>query len=453
MEQEFGLNIDSIRKHKTASIIMMSIPAIISMVMTSLINVADGFFMGNFIHKDAIAAVNLGLPIIYIYLGAGLMVGVGGSVIASIALGAKDIQKARAAFNQTVFMAAATALFLSVAFFFLLKPVANVLGAGGRVAEYFFEYYTILLFELPLMIMSSVLGTFLFREGKPNLAMNITVFGVLLNIVLDYVFAALLKTGIKGIAFASLIAAGLQCLWSVTYYLKFSRIFKFSRFAFDKEAAVKMLQNGSSECIGELSMCICMFCYNLVILKNFGPDGVTAFTIVGYTAYVFSMIITGFCMGCGPLISFSIGAKEKRLGISIRKRTSLMVFLAGAVVVIILCFVSGWYSRVFVQDEKVQQMALRGIRIFMFNFLLCGINSIASAYFTSCGKAKESAIISSSRGLVILLATIFILPMIFGFDGIFLTSPVTETITLLLTFIFIREDSKELEKDSGGLAA
>lgn len=440
MQNFENLDIGFIEKNKFKSILTFSVPAIISMVMTSLINVTDGFFMGNFIGKDAIAAVNLGLPIIYIYLAVGLMIGVGGSVISGISLGSGDVQKSKSVFNQTVATSAVVSFLLSVIFFFTLEPVAKVLNAQGKVAVYFRAYYMVLLLELPLMIINSVLGMFIRAQGNPALYMKVNTLTVTMNIVLDYIFAGPLALGVKGIAFASLVSAAAGTVIMILYFLKRSEVFGFQKFSFDKKIFSDTMLNGSSECIGELSMCISMFCYNFVIMRKFGADGVTAFTIVGYVAYVFSMIVVGFGQGVSPLISFAFGAKNKPLARSLRKRTSAMVFAAGVAVVLLLLFTSKFYSGIFVDDEKIQHMVQNGLMIFMTNFLLCGINAIASFYFTSIGKAKESALISFSRGFFVLLVSIFVLPVFFGMNGIWLSSPVTETVTLFITLLCLKKD-------------
>ena len=90
-------------------------------------------------------------------------------------------------------------------------------------------------------------------------------------------------------------------------------------------------------------------------------------------------------------------------------------------------------------------MIKSGILIFMWDFVLCGLNAIASFYFTSIGKAKESAVISSARGLVILLAAIFVLPAILGMNGVWLASPATEILTLVITLFYLKKDRKEID--------
>ncbi|WP_288568224.1 MATE family efflux transporter [uncultured Treponema sp.] len=439
-----SMNVDLIRAGKTRAILAFSVPAIISMVLTSLINVADGFFMGNFIHKDAIAAVNLGLPIIYLFLATGLMVSVGGSVLAGMSMGRKDEESCRSVFSQTMATCAVASVLLSVVMFFLLRTILAVLGAEGDVAKYFLQYYTILLFELPVMTVNASLGMFVRAEGRPQFYMGVTAFTCVLNILLDWLFTAGFGFGVRGIAAASLVSAVLGFSLLLFYFAKKARVFKFVKFRFDREVFKSTMLNGLSEFIGEFSMCISMAAYNFVIMRRIGVDGVTAFTVVGYTAYVFSMVVCGFGQGMAPLASFVYGAKEKLLARKLFTRTVLLVLAAGCATVAFVGFGSGWYSRIFVSDVAVQQMIKSGILIFMWDFVLCGLNAIASFYFTSIGKAKESAVISTARGLVILLASIFVLPAILGMNGIWLTSPATEILTLAITLFYLKKDRREI---------
>lgn len=440
-----SMNVDSIRAGRTRAILAFSVPAIISMVLTSLINVADGFFMGNFVHKDAIAAVNLGLPIIYLFLATGLMVSVGGSVLAGMAMGRKDEKSCRSIFSQTMATCAASSVLLSVVMFFLLRTVLAVLGAEGEVAKYFLQYYTVLLFELPVMTVNASLGMFVRAEGRPQFYMAITTFTCVLNILLDWIFTAGFGFGVRGIAAASLASAVLGFAILLSYFLKGVHVFRFVKFRFDRKVFRDTMLNGISEFIGELSMCISMAAYNFVIMRRIGVDGVTAFTVVGYTSYVFSMVVCGFGQGMSPLASFVYGAKEKLLARKLFSRTNLLVFIAGALTVALVGFGSSFYSRIFVDDAAVQQMIKSGILIFMWNYILCGLNAIASFYFTSIGKAKESAVISTARGLVILIAAIFVLPSIFGMNGIWLTSPATEILTLAITLFYLKKDRREID--------
>ncbi len=432
------MNLEQLKQDTTKMIWQFSIPAIISMLLTSLITIADGFFIGNYVGKEGIAAVNLGLPIIYLYLGVGLMVSIGGVAIAGMALGSGDESASSQVFRQTIVTTFIFSVLLSFIMVFSFQPMLSLLRADRCVTEYFQEYYRIMLLELPVMVVNSSFGMFIRGEGHPKYYMKISIMDVLFNIFLDYIFADWLHMGVAGIALASLLAALASFICILYFFVRKASIYRLGGFRFSGKICVQSILNGSSEFIGEMSTGIAMFAYNFVIMRKIGADGVTAFTIVGYVAYAFSMVIVGFGQGTSPLISFAYGAKEKILAAHIRRRTNRYVCCAGIVVFLLMAAGMEWYSRLFVQNERVEGMIQSGMLIFMTSFFFSGVNAITSFYYTATGRAFESAVISASRGLVVLLACIFTLPFLFGMTGVWLAAPVTEGITLGITLYFLR---------------
>ncbi len=438
------MDLERMKSNSTSMILQFSIPSIISMVLTSLITIADGFFMGNYVGKEGIAAVNLGLPIVYLYLGIGLMVSIGGVAIAGMALGSGDREAGNQVFRQTIVTTVLFTVLISCIMLFCFQPMLAILHADGQVISHFQDYYRIMLLELPILVVNSSFGMFIRGEGSPEFYMKISILNVLLNILLDYLFAGYFQKGAAGIAMASLLSALVSLSCILYYFWKKASIYHLGKFRFSWEICVRAILNGSSEFIGEISTGITMFAYNFVIMRRIGVDGVTAFTIAGYVVYAFSMVIIGFGQGASPLISFCYGAEEKRLASDIRKRTNRYVFGAGTIVFLLMAAGTDWYSGLFVQNENVRQMIRSGILIFIFSFFFSGINSITSFYFTAIGKAFESAVISFSRGLVVLLVCIFTLPALFGMTGVWMAAPVTEAVTMLITGGFLyREYSSE----------
>ena len=434
------MDLERIRNNTAGMILQYSIPAIIAMVLTSLITVVDGYFIGNYVGEQGIAAVNLGLPVIYLFLSVGLMVSVGGVAIAGMALGAGDMEACGQVFRQTIVTTVVAAVMtgLLVALFF--EPVLDVLGAKGLVREYFRMYYGILLLELVVMVVNSSFGMFIRGEGDPQYYMKVNVVSVLTNIALDYIFAAVLRAGIAGIASASLISALVSLGLILYFFLRKAKVYRLGRFSFSLDVLRRTLFNGSSEFIGEMSTGIAMFAYNYVIMRRIGVSGVTAFTIVGYVSYVFGMIVIGFGQGASPLVSFSYGAGEHGLAGRLRRRTNGMVCAIGAAVFVVMGLLSEWYSGLFVKNNAIRGMVQSGMMIFMVSFFFSGINAVTSFYFTSIGKSLESAVISLSRGLVVLLACIFVLPAYLGMTGVWLAAPVTEFVTICISGMLVRRD-------------
>lgn len=432
------MDLEKIRKNYGGMLLGFAVPCIISMLLTAAISVVDGYFVGQFVGKNGTAAVSLGLPLVYVYLGLGLMVGVGGIAVAGMAHGAGEMKKCNSIFRQSIALTAWITGGLTVVLAVLFYPVTAGIPMDAGVRECFRDYYFIMLFTYPLMVINSNLGIFMRGEGKPQIGMFISISGLVLNILFDYLAVKVLGLGMQGVAYASLLSVGIGFLISVLFFVKRAEVYHFGKFSFAKEDAKRILFNGSSEMIGELSMCITMAAYNYVILQNAGVDGVAAFAIVGYAAYAFSMIIVGIGQGMTPLVSFVYGAREEDTAKCLLKRANVLCLAAGILVFAGMFFGKQGYSEMFLEgkDAKaVGAMIRSGIMIFSVSFLLEGFNTMASFYFTAIGRAKESALISSARGLVLLLAMIFLLPMLFGMTGVWLAAPVTEGLTVLISVV------------------
>ena len=155
------MNVNQIKENKLKMILGFSIPSIIAMLLQTIITITDGYFTGNYVGENALAAINLGLPVLYFYLGVGLCVGVGGSVISGRLLGAKDKQKASEVLSQTMVMSICVCIVISCLAFVLFTPILRILRADAGLSDYFTEYYMIMLFTYPLMVAGTVLGMFI----------------------------------------------------------------------------------------------------------------------------------------------------------------------------------------------------------------------------------------------------------------------------------------------------
>lgn len=434
------MNLESIKNNMLAMVLKFSIPSIIAMLLTSSVTIVDGFFVGNYVGKEGLAGINLGLPILYIYLGIGIMLGVGGIAISSIALGQGDMDKSNRVFNQTMISSLVISIALSIVMCFLLKSIINIVGLDKLVGGYFYDYYKIMFLAYPIMILNSCFGMFIRGEGRPEYFMMVNLLILVSNVILDYIFLDKLNMAIRGVALASLISLVLGLLATSLFFIKQSKIYKFKKFVLDRQVFKDTILNGSSELIGQLSMTISMALYNLVIMKTVGIDGIAAFTVVGYVGFIFSMVVIGFGQGASPLISYSYGAGELDISRQLRKLTNKLVLTFG-IILIISNLGSDWYSSLFLSGERLGEMIKLGLLIYSSSFLFAGINTINSFYFTSIGKAKESAIISGARRLVILIISILILPKLFGMGGVWLTSPMTELMTFVISYNLIKKES------------
>ena len=439
------MNIESIKQNKLHFILSFSVPSIVAMLLQTVITITDGYFTGNYVGEGAIAAINLGLPVLYLYLGIGLCVGVGGSVICAGLLGAKEKKKASEIFSQTMVSAVIVCIITSVVVFVLFTPILRVLKADGALAGYFTEYYRIMLFAYPMMVIGTVFGMFIRADGKPQICMFVSIASCVLNGLLDWYFVAVMNMGIRGSAIATLLVQIVSVLVQLGYFLSRSAGIRFCRFVFDKKANRQMLLNGLSEFIGEMASAVSMFTFNYVLMKYVGAEGVAAFTILGFVVYGYSMICIGFGQGISPLVGMCWGAREAQTAIEIRVITNKILIAIGVLVAAVFFVFGKYYAGIFGCSSAVADMVSSGFRLYAITFLVMGYDVINSMYFTSCEDAKSSALISSLRGIVLLLAFTLILPAILGMTGVWLAAPCAETLTAIVSAWLLTKQKRKIQ--------
>ena len=270
--------------------------------------------------------------------------------------------------------------------------------------------------------------------------------GCILNGILDYVFVGIMGFGIQGSAAASLVVQLLTVLAQMFYFMSQKSGIRFRKFTFDRNINKRIIFNGFSEFIGEMASAISMFVYNYVLMKYAGAEGVAAFTILGFVVYGYSMICIGFGQGISPLVSICWGAKEKETAFSLRKTTNKILFATGLVTAVVFFITGKYYAGVFGCSNEVADMVASGFQIYAVTFPVMGYDVVNSMYFTSCGDAKSSAIISALREIVLLLGFTLILPAILGMTGVWLSAPCSEILTAIVSLFLIKKQMSELRK-------
>ena len=439
------MDINQIKENKLKTILRFSIPSIIAMLLETVITITDGYFTGNYVGEDALAAINLGLPILYFYLGVGLCIGVGGTVICGRLLGAKDERKASEVFSQTIVTATVICILASLVILGLFTPILKVLRADGNLSAYFTGYYRIMLFNYPLMVIGTIFGMFIRVDGKPQVCMLVSIISCILNAILDDILVGRLAMGVQGSAIASLIVQVIAVIVQFIYFIRLSAGIRFRHYRFDRAVNKETIFNGSSEFIGEMASAISMFAFNYVLMKYVGAEGVAAFTILGFTVYGYSMIAIGFGQGLTTLVSVCWGAKEQKTAMQLRILTNKILFGIGALFAVCFFVLGRRYAGMFGCSSSVADMVSAGFRFYAVTFLIMGYDVINSMYFTSCGDALSSALISSLRGMILLLAFTFIFPAIWGMTGVWMAAPMTEALTAIVSAWLITKQKKMME--------
>lgn len=416
-----------------------TVPSIIMMIFTSVYGVVDGFFVSNYTGKTSFAAVNFIMPVLMVLGCVGFMFGTGGGAVISKTMGEGDRKKANEIFTFIVIASAVLGTALAVIGMFVLKPLAVLFGADGRLLADSVFYGKIILAALPFFVLQFEFQCLFATAGKPKLGLFVTAAAGIANMVLDALFVAVLKWGLGGAAAATAISQVLGGIIPVIYFArKNTSLLRFVKFRFDGNVLFKTCTNGSSELMSNISMSVVSMLYNVQLMKYAGENGVAAYGVLMYVSMIFQAVFIGYSVGSAPIIGYNYGAQN---------HSELKVLLKNGFLFIGICAVfmfaagellSRPLSLMFVgYDEELLDMTAHAFSIFSFSFLLSGFSIFGSSYFTALNDGLTSALISFLRTLVFQIAAVLLFPIIFDLDGIWFSIVAAEIMSVTVTMLFL----------------
>ena len=396
------------------------LPCIGTMLFTSIYGIVDGLCVSNFVGKTAFAAVNLIMPLPMLLGTIGFMLGTGGSAIVGITLGEGDQKKADRYFTLFLLAALVSVSVLAVLGIVFLRPIAVLLGAKGELLDYAVRYGRILMVSLPTFALQNMFQSFFVTAEKPHLGFWFTVGAGCTNMVLD-----VLMVGVWG--------------WGVLPVFYFidrsntSRLHLCQTKVYGgvlRDACI----NGSSELMTNLSMSLVNILYNFQLLRLAGENGVAAYGVIMYAAFLFVAVFVGYAVGSAPIVSFHYGARNHAEVHNLYRKSLRLIAVVAVTLTLASMFIIPCVARVFVgYDAELLALTSRAFRLYALSFLIMGFNVYASSFFTALGDGVTSALISFLRTLAFQVIAILLLPMLLGIDGIWLAVTAAELAALAVS--------------------
>lgn len=420
------------------------IPAILANMVTSIYVLADTIIIGKGIGTLAMAALNIVLPLFNIFFGNGLLFGVGGSVLMSIARGRGDQKLGECYFTLAVILNAITCVLYTVLLLVFTKPIVRFLGATDVTTPYILDYAPYVIAGLSAFSFSSLLQTFVRNDGAPKLSMFAVISGGVLNVILDLIFVFPLQMGMAGAAMASVLGSACTVCILLFHFRSKSNGLRFSLQAFSFSCIGKILQNGFTSFLVEITSGIVMFIFNIEILKCAGDIGVSMYGIICNTVIIVTCLCNGINQAAQPILSTNYGAglaqrigQVRRLGI----KTALCICSIPAILGLL---VPNLFTYIFLEpNDEILAMSPIAIRTYFIGFFVMGINMFVVGYFQSISKPYLSLIVCLARGCVLSIIFVAVLAPLFGIIGIWASVPLAEFVTLFIALFFLKKTTKE----------
>lgn len=422
-------------------LIKFALPTILSTVFMSIYTSVDGMFVARLVSTDALSAVNIVMPLVFIASGIGTMFGSGGNALIAAKLGEGKNQEAREDFSLLLLVSFIVSLFIVVFCFIFLKPLLVMLGANQKLMDYCVTYMIPVLISMPFAIFGTMLSMSYITISKARLGLVMSVLGGVLNIVLDWVFIAIFHWGIVGAAIATSIGYATTSVVGLVYFA-FNRTHDLYivKPKWRRHTLIKSCTNGSSEMIGVFAGSVVEILFNNILMNLAGANGVASITIMLYVQSLFNAVYRGYAVGIAPVISYNYGANDVQRLKKIHHISMKLIIVASILLTALCMLCAPIMVRFFAKNnEVVYAMALHGFRIFSTSCLLVGVNVYASALFTALNDGKTSAILSFCRTVVFLVVPVFVLPVIIGLDGVWASIPVGELLSIMMVIYYFRK--------------
>lgn len=428
-------------------VVTLAIPTIISMLVTSIYNMADTYFVSK-LGTSATGAVGIVFSLMAIIQAVGFALGMGSGNLISRSLGEQKKEQANIYGSSGFFAAIAFGLILTIIGLIFINPFMQLLGATPTILPFAMDYARYILFGAPIMCASFVLNNILRAEGKATLSMLGLGLGGILNILLDPIFIFIFELGISGAAIATLISQCVSfCILLFCFLLKKSQItlslWKVSKTAF---TYLKIIKVGFPSFLRQGLASIATVALN-VNAAFYDDAAVAAMSVVGRIFLFILSFMLGFGQGYQPVIGYNFGAKKigrVREAFYFSLRTGTVILTAMAIIGFI--FAPQAIALFRKDDLEVITIGAFAFRAQCIAITLHPLIVLSNMTFQALGKSVQATFVASARQGIFFLPLILILPSILGLTGIQITQPCADILTALCCIPLILHFMKELNQ-------
>lgn len=435
-----------------------AVPSIIAMLVSSLYNIVDQFFIGRSVGELGNAATNISFPLSISCVAIALLFGIGGATAFNISMGRSHTdkeEKEKAAFymGNAITMLFGCGLVLLMITQLFLTPLLKFFGSPDNVLEHAKVYTRIVSFGFPFLILATGGGNLLRADGRPKYTMTCNIVGALINTVLDAIFVFGFDWGMAGAAYATIIGQ-MVSFGMVVFYLTRCKSIKLRKqhLVLKMKYVKRIASLGAAPCSNQLAMMVIQIVMNQS-LKHYGALSVYGEAIPIACAGIISKVnmlymsfIIGLSQGLQPIVSYNYGSgKHDRV-----KKAYLLACAYGMGISIIAFSLFQFAPRQIISifgngSEAYYEFAIKYFKVFLFFTMINFIQPITSNFYTAIGKPVAGIFLSLTRQIIFLLPLLIILPMFIGIDGIMYSGPIADFIAGLVCIIMIAIEMKRKE--------
>lgn len=427
-----------------------SVPAIIAMTAASLYNMTDSIFIGHGVEPGhlAIAGLTVTFPFMNLAAAFGSLVGVGASTLISIKLGQKDYAAANRVFGNTLVLNTIIGLLFSAACYPFLDPILYFFGASEHTISFARDYMEIIVLGNVITHIYFGQNAMLRSAGFPGMSMYATLLSVAVNCMLNPIFIFSFGWGIRGAAWATVLSQSVSLILQMSHFYNKKHIIHFSKkiYRLQKEVVRKIFSIGMSPFLMNLCACLIVILINRGMSAHGGDVSVGAYGIINRISFLFLMIVMGFNQGMQPIAGYNYGAMKYSRVMEVTKLTILCGIAVTAFGFLVCEIFPEMMIRLFTTRQELISESVYGMRLVFIVFPLVGFQMVASNFFMSIGMSRKAIFLSMTRQVLFLIPCLLILPRLLGTLGIWISIPISDFVSTLVTSIVLIGQFQKFKK-------
>lgn len=428
-----------------------AVPAIISMLVSSLYNIVDQIFIGQGVGMLGNAATNIAFPVSIICTATALLLGIGSASNYNLESGAGNPERAARIAGTGLSLLAVSGVLIAGVVLIFLNPLLHLFGVTPDVLPYALEYTGITAFGIPFLVLTTGGNHLIRADRSPTYSMTCMLTGAIINTILDPLFIFGFHWGIKGAAWATIIGQIISGIMVIIYFVKIRHMELTATMMRPKGIYLKAIMSlGMAACINQIAMAAVQIVMNNT-LRHYGASSIygtdiplACVGVISKVNMVFMAICIGISQGCQPIWGFNYGAgnfgrvKETYKKAAVISLAVGIIFFAAFQIFprqIVSIFGSG--------SEEYFHFAERYFRIFMLMTFINGLQPMSSGFFTSIGKAKLGIVVSLTRQVIFLLPLIVLFPLFMGIDGVMYAGPIADAAAAAVAIAYAYRELKK----------